>query len=58
MYFARKHTHLSLEEMGTRMGDRDHTTVMPAVKQIEERWAVDPSFEQRLSEINRTITNG
>lgn len=37
MYLARKHTRMSLEEIGGYFGGRDHTTVMHAVKTIEAR---------------------
>jgi chromosomal replication initiator protein len=41
MYLARKHTRYSLEEIGGFFGGRDHTTVMHAVKTIEDRCQVD-----------------
>ena len=35
MYLTRRHTNLSYPEIGSRFGDRDHTTVMSGVRKIE-----------------------
>jgi chromosomal replication initiator protein len=55
MYLARKCTKLSLEEVGRYYGGRDHTTVMHAMKTVENRmrkdtefWGVIQSLEQRV----------
>jgi chromosomal replication initiator protein len=42
MYLARRLTRYSLEEIGGYFGGRDHTTVMHAVRTIEERRDADP----------------
>ncbi len=44
MYLARKHTRYSLEEIGGYFGGRDHTTVMHAVKTIDDRRETDAEF--------------
>jgi chromosomal replication initiator protein len=44
MFMARKCTRLSLEEIGGFFGGRDHTTVMHAVKTVEEKLREDPEF--------------
>ena len=44
MYLARRHTRFSLEEIGGHFGGRDHTTVMHAVRTIQERCDSDPEF--------------
>jgi chromosomal replication initiator protein len=49
MYLARKCTRLSLEEIGGFFGGRDHTTVMHAVKTIEQRIADQRSADQLAS---------
>jgi chromosomal replication initiator protein len=36
MYLARKHTPMSLEEIGANIGRRDHTTVMHSIEKIEQ----------------------
>ena len=43
MYLAKQLTSRSLPEIGRKFGGRDHTTVMHAVKKIEELIASDPS---------------
>jgi chromosomal replication initiator protein len=48
MYLTRKHTRYSLEEIGGHFGGRDHTTVMHAVKTIEERRATDEALARTL----------
>lgn len=53
MYLARKCTRLSLEEIGGFFGGRDHTTVMHAVKTVEQRMAVDPEFVALLKELEQ-----
>jgi len=49
MYLARRLTRYSLEEIGGYFGGRDHTTVMHAVKTIEERRDADPEQLRVLS---------
>ena len=44
MFLARKNTRHSLEEIGGHFGGRDHTTVMHAVRTIEERRDGDAEF--------------
>jgi chromosomal replication initiator protein len=44
MWLARKYTRFSLEEIGGYFGGRDHTTVMHAVKTIEQKMAADELF--------------
>jgi len=48
MFLARKHTRLSLEEIGLNFGGRDHTTVMHAIKTIEARSEGDGDFDAVL----------
>lgn len=50
MYLARKLTEHSLEEIGAYFGGRDHTTVMYACQQIEERRAKDQQLDLLLEE--------
>lgn len=42
MYVCKKLTPRSYPEIGRRMGDKDHTTVLHAVRRAEERVANDP----------------
>lgn len=45
MYLARRNTRHSLEEIGGYFGGRDHTTVMHAVRTIEQRRTQDTDFD-------------
>ena len=51
MYLARKLTDLSLEEIGGHFGGRDHTTVLYACQQIEERRARNEDLDLLLEEM-------
>lgn len=48
MYFCKKFTKRSYPDIAARMGGRDHTTVMHAVKRIEELAGMDPKFSSEL----------
>jgi chromosomal replication initiator protein len=50
MYLARKHTSLSLKEIGEAFGHRDHSTVLYAVRQVE-KWRV--SENPRMDDLSR-----
>jgi chromosomal replication initiator protein len=56
MYFCKRLTRRSFPDIGQRFGGRDHTTVMHAVKRIEELAAGDATFAAELVEIGRKIT--
>lgn len=56
MYLAKQLTPRSLPEIGRKFGGRDHTTVMHAVKKVEELIAEDPSFAQDVEVLRRTLT--
>src|SRR3546814_3415894 len=51
MYLAKRLTPRSLPEIGRRFGGRDHTTVMHAVKRIEELRVEDTELEDRKSHV-------
>ena len=48
MYLCKKHTRRSLPDIGRRFGGRDHTTVMHAVRRIEELMFEDDEFSERI----------
>ncbi|MBL0920863.1 MAG: chromosomal replication initiator protein DnaA [Phycisphaerales bacterium] len=48
MFFGRKYTSLSLEEIGGYFGGRDHTTVMHAVRTIEKRVRANPQLAEQI----------
>jgi chromosomal replication initiator protein len=56
MYFCKRLTRRSFPDIGQRFGGRDHTTVMHAVKRIEELALTDAAFAAELAEIGRKIT--
>jgi chromosomal replication initiator protein len=56
MYLAKQLTSRSLPEIGRKFGGRDHTTVMHAVRKIEEIIGEDPSFAQDVEVLRRTLT--
>jgi chromosomal replication initiator protein len=55
MYLARNHTKRSLPELGMRFGDRDHTTVIHAIKTIERLIREDPDMAQDIELLERAI---
>ncbi len=57
MYLAKLLTQRSLPEIGRKFGGRDHTTVMHAVKKIEELRAIDSSFAEDVELLRRMIEN-
>lgn len=56
MYLAKQLTSRSLPEIGRKFGGRDHTTVMHAVRKVEELVGEDPSFAQDVDILRRTLT--
>jgi chromosomal replication initiator protein len=55
MYLAKKLTPRSLPEIGRRFGGRDHTTVMHAVKRIDELRAADRELEADIGHLSRLL---
>ncbi|MCC6918268.1 MAG: chromosomal replication initiator protein DnaA [Alphaproteobacteria bacterium] len=55
MYFAKKLTTRSLPDIGRRFGGRDHTTVIHAVKRIEELRSVDSVLDDELIRLQRML---
>ncbi len=54
MYLSKKLTSKSLPEIGRRFGGKDHTTVMHAVKKVEELIAADTEFSSDVEMLSRT----
>lgn len=55
MYLAKQLTSRSLPEIGRKFGGRDHTTVMHAVKKIEELRSADSSFAEDVELLRRML---
>lgn len=55
MYLAKMMTPRSLPEIGRRFGNRDHTTVLHAVRKIEELARADNSLAQEIELLKRML---
>ncbi len=55
MYLAKALTPRSLPEIGRRFGNRDHTTVLHAVRKIEEMATADRSFADEIDLLKRML---
>ncbi len=55
MYLAKQLTTRSLPEIGRKFGGRDHTTVMHAVKRIEELACRDGTLEEDIGHLRRVL---
>ena len=55
MYLAKRLTPRSLPEIGRRFGGRDHTTVMHAVKRIEELRVEDTELDADITLLSRQL---
>jgi chromosomal replication initiator protein len=55
MYLAKQLTSRSLPEIGRKFGGRDHTTVMHAVRKIEELRSLDSSFSEDVELLRRML---
>jgi chromosomal replication initiator protein len=56
MYLAKQLTARSLPEIGRKFGGRDHTTVMHAVRKIEELMIEDAQIAQDVEIVRRALT--
>ncbi len=55
MYLSKQLTARSLPEIGRKFGGRDHTTVMHAVRKIEELKSIDPGFAEDVELLRRML---
>lgn len=55
MYLCKKLTKRSLPDIGRRFGGRDHTTVMHAVKRIDQLRADDASFNAQIEAVETLL---
>ena len=55
MYLAKQLTTRSLPEIGRKFGKRDHTTVIYAIRRIEELRRKDPSLDEDLEFLRKSL---
>ncbi len=55
MYLAKQLTLRSLPQIGRKFGKRDHTTVIHAVRKIEELRRQDPQLDQEIETIKKLL---
>lgn len=55
MYIMKEETELTLTEIGSEFGGRDHTSVMHALEKIKEQLSFDGSFRERLDSLVKEI---
>ena len=55
MYLARNYTNSSYPDIGSKIGGRDHTTVMHAFNKIKKSKATSPDLKSHLESIERLL---
>ena len=55
MYLAKTMTPRSLPEVGRRFGNRDHTTVLHAVRKVEELITTDKQMAEDIETLKRLL---
>lgn len=57
MYLIRSMTNLSLDEIGKVFDNRDHSTVLYSIQQVEKKMKKEPSFAETVKEIKTNINS-
>lgn len=57
MFFAKKYTKASLSNIGSKIGDRDHATVLHACKTIENLASTDKEFKKYVDDIQKKLSS-
>ncbi|QCE32100.1 chromosomal replication initiator protein DnaA [Acetobacteraceae bacterium] len=57
MYLSKVLTRHSLPEIGKKF-ERDHTTVMHAIRRVEQEMAEDPDFAEKVEQVQRMLKTG
>ena len=55
MFLCREYTPRSFPDIGRRFGDRDHTTVIHAIRQVEKLCIKDPEFAEDVRLLRRAV---
>ncbi len=58
MYLCKQRLKCSFPELGRAFGNRDHTTVMSAVRKIEAQRDTDPEVRAHLEALERKLADG
>ena len=56
MYLIRRMSNYSYKDIGKEFGDRDHTTVMHSIEQVEQRMKKDTAFAEAVRDITANIS--
>ena len=57
MYLIRNMTNLSLDDIGKVFDNRDHSTVLYSIQQVEKKMKRDPVFAETVKEIKANISS-
>uniref|UniRef100_UPI00260E7C4D helix-turn-helix domain-containing protein n=1 Tax=uncultured Dysosmobacter sp. TaxID=2591384 RepID=UPI00260E7C4D len=57
MYLIRSMTNLSLDEIGKVFDNRDHSTVLYSIQQVEKKMKKEPAFAETVKEIKTNINS-
>jgi chromosomal replication initiator protein len=57
MYLCRIETDASLPQIGSYMGNRDHTTILYGYEKIAEKYDTDPNVRRDILEIKAALYN-
>src|SRR5690554_3667182 len=55
MYFMKRHTELSLSQIGVQVGNRSHATVLHACNTVKNFYEVDKGFKSDIEEIDKIL---
>ncbi|MGB3542403.1 chromosomal replication initiator protein DnaA, partial [Rubrivirga sp.] len=55
MFFSKEITNHSLKTIGLHFGGRDHSTVIHAVRSVEDQVDTDPSFREMVSAVKKKL---
>lgn len=57
MYLSKQYTGLSLKDIGKEFGGKDHSTVIYAIKKVEEEMKLNPNTKTIVDNIKKMIVN-
>ena len=55
IYLCRKKTNCSAQEIGEYFGNRDHTTILLAERNVQQKMESDKEFAEKVKRINEAI---